>query len=440
MQGMRRDLLQAWRKEHFRGRRALFALWAVLLGAVIYKFASYTLIAINVWDYIGNDYLCFYEASRDLWLGNPIYPETIDPDTLADRDPEIRHRFWGGYVYPAVYAVLLWPFSWLPLFWSRKLFVLFTIVVYAWIFRDVLRTYLSRTGPWAMLVCFVLWFWWGPALQTIRMAQSNTVVLVLLYASWKCARRESPLMSGVFLGLAATVKLTPLAIFPFLLVRKQWRILVAANTSFFITLLICFPSVNWNYFRYLFLAGARAVQLPAQASIPAKLDQLLSEAVITSEGESGAGRFLVLGLSALLYLGALSISWRNRERWPLPDLLLYSIGVMPLFAAKQAHHYMVSVLPSFIILTGMLNRRLFFTEGRVSVAALVGILLWLPIPYHLRSVNVAWTAIEPLTSIRYQDLLLPSQGIWFFVLWPLLYGPAIAQSRLEGDRTTCQKK
>jgi hypothetical protein len=284
------------------------------------------------------------------------------------------------------------------------------------------RSLLRNSGPWALLAALFLWFQWGPSVDTFRLGQPNILVLLLLYLAWKCALGGRNHLPGALLGFATTIKLTPLVMFPILMIRKRWRTLIIACGTCLLVLLVCFPTLNWEYFTQLLPALKRATGDVDQPSIPFFLHRLFEGIQSTSASWSApATKVIIMILCGVAYFIVLATArWRGRE-WSLPDLLLFGIGIVPLFSAKESHHYMVSVLPAFIVFASLVNSRSMLFRGSRKVLVGLGILLWLPMFYETTSLSFLWEGIGSVTGLWHRDQLMFAQALWFFVLWPRLH-------------------
>src|SRR5579883_449874 len=93
---------------------------------------------------------------------------------------------------------------------------------------------------------FVIWrgfgipfsLWWSfplitsllicpPLITQVYFGQLNLVILLLLTGTWAADRSGRPLLAGVLLGTAATIKLFPGFLFLYFIFRGQWRSLLA---------------------------------------------------------------------------------------------------------------------------------------------------------------------------------------------------------------------
>jgi Glycosyltransferase family 87 len=69
----------------------------------------------------------------------------------------------------------------------------------------------------ALLVC-------TPLILQVFFAQLNLVMLVLLTGTWAANRSNRPRLAGALLGLATTIKLFPVFLFFYFIMRRQWKV------------------------------------------------------------------------------------------------------------------------------------------------------------------------------------------------------------------------
>jgi alpha-1,2-mannosyltransferase len=123
---------------------------------------------------------------------------------------------------PPVLAILSMPLTWLP----------FPAIVLLWLFINV-----------ALLVCVGRWLGlsvlgslallaWPPLWCLVYIGQLELLILVLLMAGWRAADAGRDWRAGLWLGLAAAIKLYPaFFLLPFLW-RRRVRIVLAAGAVF----------------------------------------------------------------------------------------------------------------------------------------------------------------------------------------------------------------
>ncbi|UVO26566.1 glycosyltransferase family 87 protein [Bradyrhizobium arachidis] len=181
---------------------------------LLFLFASVLLVAdVLVPEIFGNgktkDYALWYWAGRQVIEGGPLY-ERMTRDTL-------------DFIYPPLPAVLLAPPAW---FGKVVLYACLSLLnVASWWMTAQLSnamTGIGRTpGPWlAAIPGFVTI---ASVFDMFDLGQPNLVLLAMvLYGFWMLAH-ERPWIAGAMFALAAAIKAFPIAVFPYLLWRRQWK-------------------------------------------------------------------------------------------------------------------------------------------------------------------------------------------------------------------------
>ncbi len=178
---------------------------AVLFGFVI---SNHSLIDLDV----------YRAASKALLSGQGLY------DSLPGAPFDLK------YIYPPFAAVILVPVTFLPVVVLHVLWTVFTVVLVLWTLHVVMqRLGISSTEltPLALLAPTLLL---EPIRGTLGFGQVNMVIvaLVILDCTGVIPRR----FRGVGIGIAAAIKVTPLAFGLLLLVRKDYASIIRAGVAF----------------------------------------------------------------------------------------------------------------------------------------------------------------------------------------------------------------
>lgn len=233
---------------------------------------------------------------------------------------EFRTVFDMPFTYPPFAAVLSEPLSRVPLGVLHLLWVLATLAALVAVARIAMRPVVARIGlPLTLALLLVS----SPVRSHLRFGQVGLFLVVLVAADLLRDRRRT----GVGLGLAVAIKLTPAVFLPWLLVRRQTTALVTAvGTAAVATLtglVLLWPSAQEYLWRALWdsdrfgpndVAGNQSVRgmllRTGMDDRAATLLWLLSAAVLAVAATLGAKRLEDAGqrLGALGVLAALSIA------------------------------------------------------------------------------------------------------------------------------------
>jgi alpha-1,2-mannosyltransferase len=156
--------------------------------------------------------------------------------------PVATDNFPHASPHPPVLAPLSLPLTWLP----------FPVTVLLWLFANV--GLLTLAGRWlglSVLASLAL-LAWPPLWRLVDIGQLELLILVLAMAGWRAADSDHDWRAGIWLGIAAAIKLYPaLFLLPFL---WRWRVrpVLAAGGMFVLSqlggLLAVGPSEMIRYY------------------------------------------------------------------------------------------------------------------------------------------------------------------------------------------------
>jgi Glycosyltransferase family 87 len=210
-----------------------------------YFILGLVLLAIILFEAQGQgDFYIFLSASRDLFLGKNIYT------TLYSN--------WFHYYYDVAFALILYPFSFLPLY-AVKVSWLILNVFFVYRVWKIISNYLplsklgKKTKTLFVLLAFV--FILKCLRDNFHLAQVTIFILYLTLEGLLLIHLEKKIAGSLLLALGITIKLLPIVIIPYLLYRKDWK--SAGYTLSFIFLLLFFPALFIGYDYNLFLLKER---------------------------------------------------------------------------------------------------------------------------------------------------------------------------------------
>jgi hypothetical protein len=154
------------------------------------------------------DYPLWFYAGQQVLQGKDLYPG----------DPGIYFNF----IYPPLSAVLLAIpsyFGKIPLY-----LCLSALNAAAWWmtaqFSNAMTGSGRRPGPWLFALPGILTLVF--VIDTFDLGQPNLVLLALMLYGFWLSQHQRPWMAGSMFALATAIKVFPVAVFPYLLWRRQW--------------------------------------------------------------------------------------------------------------------------------------------------------------------------------------------------------------------------
>jgi Glycosyltransferase family 87 len=177
------------------------------------------------------DYPLWFWAGHQVLLGRDLYP----------RNPNEYFEF----IYPPLSAILLA----IPSYFGKIPLYLFLSVVnaIAWWMTAQLSNAMTGTGTGSGRTSSP-WLFALPAFVTVSfvfdmfdLGQPNLILLVMMLFGFWLLQHERPWMAGGMFALATAIKVFPVAVFPYLLWRRQWAA-VASMVVFLGVLLFVVPA------------------------------------------------------------------------------------------------------------------------------------------------------------------------------------------------------
>jgi hypothetical protein len=177
------------------------------------------------------DYPLWFWAGHQVLLGRDLYP----------RNPNEYFEF----IYPPLSAILLA----IPSYFGKIPLYLFLSVVnaIAWWMTAQLSNAMTGMGTGSGRTSSP-WLFALPAFVTVSfvfdmfdLGQPNLILLVMMLFGFWLLQHERPWMAGGMFALATAIKVFPVAVFPYLLWRRQWAA-VASMVVFLGVLLFVVPA------------------------------------------------------------------------------------------------------------------------------------------------------------------------------------------------------
>jgi hypothetical protein len=161
---------------------------------------------------LGADYRSYYYASKSFLTGDNVYIE-------SSRRDQIVKRALDSFIYPPLMTTIFVLPSLLPFNISYALFTVFSIILF------ILSIYLiskilprSKTFFWLVVLSFFL----SPILVLhLDRGQTDILIILLVVSSLISLLKKESYLSGVLIGIAGALKITPLIFLPYLFIKDK---------------------------------------------------------------------------------------------------------------------------------------------------------------------------------------------------------------------------
>jgi len=261
------------------------------------------------------------------------------------------------FYYPPAAILFLFPFVILPLVISEKIYIIFSFLCLFLSIKMLFKIFQIPMRSWLSIFLMILIFNFFPLKFTLVMGQINTVIFLLLTFFIYCYKNNRQYLSGIALATALSLKIFPILLMPYLMINKQWKILI----SMLLTL--------------IFISGAVYIAFPKNVTsafftntIPSILqtgggtyyyDQSLF-AFINRTLNNQIPIQLTRAISIAILIATYIILWLY-GRFKSSNLLsMSSLMILNLILNGYAeqHHFMWLIIPLFVTFFYVRNRRL----------------------------------------------------------------------------------
>lgn len=283
------------------------------------------------------DFGVYYRAAKGVSLGlNPYL-------TLENLIP---------FNYPPASLFFFIPFSLLPLFSGQIVWTSFSLTCLGLSIYLLLKCLNLRLklGEFFLLIPLVSLAF--PVKWTLGMGQINNLIFLLLVAIFYFYQKRQDFLSGVSLGLAVILKLTPLFLLGLFLLKRKWKIVFysLATILFFTFLagLVFGFDLTVNYFFKILpsLFGGTGKEIYYNQSISGLLARLIADNNLGFYFSSFFS-FLILGISYWVLA--------RRKKLTSLDYSLLIIAILLVNRFSWQHHFVWTIFP-FLALLAFLRK------------------------------------------------------------------------------------
>lgn len=216
--------------------------WIKLLWQLVALFIFYSwghnFVQIMCIDHEQMDFVQEWVAARNWLTGSPVYEEhaTCLPKHLPIFDQGLkREEMRVQYnAHPPTSVLLGLPLGLMDYRWALLTWNIFSLGLILLALLLCCRGLELDVPAWLWLPCLALLIIYNPLRQQIAQGQLNGVLLLLITFAWLASRSHRACWTGIWVGLATVIKLTPGFLFLYFVLRGQWWS-VAAGLAMIVT-------------------------------------------------------------------------------------------------------------------------------------------------------------------------------------------------------------
>src|SRR5947207_4264062 len=344
------------------GKLALSALSGILLA---FSAARFLLPLAAPHAPRADDFQDYLFAAQQIAAGGDPYANFISNHVPWD------WSLSSGYLYPPAFAVTLIPLAWVGNDLAVRIWL---FVCQAAVLASLVIVYRVIGAPRRaeLLAVFAVLTTFFPLANSVFAGAMNSVLLLLLTGAWACWQRRQDIAGGVLVGAAAIFKLFPLALLPYLVWRRHWKLVGAVCLTGLLGLAagLVVTSLDHNiyYFRDMLPHLAAGTGYRENQSLAGFTARICQPSTADAGGSAGwCGRLLdwpLILLLVVVVLRATSRASRSGLEFGL------AVSALPLISSVTwSFHLVILILPIVLLIrlafTGALSR----VAGRVLIAA-----------------------------------------------------------------------
>lgn len=349
---------------------------AVLLAVLVAAFGL-TINHVVARDLPG-DFNVYYLAAEAFVRGE-------DPYAISDAFPSPRwdalaaelgiKRYAKPYRYPPQTAVLVMP---LRVLGPQGALVVWEVVNAAAMIAAAWLLGRALGGGWWTPIALVALLLCGPAYDTLLTGQINGLLFFsLALALWLLERRREG-GAGVALAVGGALKLVPLIVVAFLLLRRRWRLALAAAATLVALTALCLPFVGLDG---VLAYGRHAVDLTRPGAVFNGATNQTITGVFGRLLDGDHARLLARLAGIALLLATAAVSWPRGDagRWLKLEFATMVVVISVVFPFTWYHQLVVLLIPLLIVVQEAWRRGsgwLVAVIALVAFSASTNFILW----------------------------------------------------------------
>lgn len=183
------------------------------------------------------DFNVYYYSAESLFYQNNPYA--------------LKGAFLGGYLYPPISLLLFYPLIVFPMIIAGEIWEFISIVSLLFAIWFVLKFYKEKNLI-VIEIIGILVFNFFPVKFTLGMGQINNVVLLCIAAALYVFNKNKKNLSGFLLGISLLLKYFIILIFPYFLIKQNYRLFISILTTVVVISILSFLFIKTEIIFYFF--------------------------------------------------------------------------------------------------------------------------------------------------------------------------------------------
>ena len=317
-----------------------------------------------------------YPDFSPYFISAKIYSDAGDTSKIYNKI-EFQHKMneygvdselHATWFYPPFSTIIFLPLSHLDIMDAKRIWNVFNLFILL-----ALILLIKRWASFNITVIAVLVFLSGiPIQNNFLLGQFYLLELFLILLAFSCHQKGLKILSGAIIAFCAAVKISPVFIIFYFLIKKQWKAFFSATfllLLFFVIGFICLgKEANFNYFFHVFPRISNEISAPPFSVGNQSIFTILQKIFLFSESLNPHPLFNQPGLYVLLknfaticpLFTCLALTMNARRGLDNENIRIeISMLILTILLASgcNTYHFTLLILPVILLLDFSIKRR-----------------------------------------------------------------------------------
>ncbi|MGZ8180249.1 glycosyltransferase 87 family protein [Williamsia sp. SKLECPSW1] len=334
-----------------------------------------------------------YRLGAQMWRnGGALYASGSMPFTTDG--------IWLPFTYPPFAALSFLPFTVVPLVVAGTVMAIVTVVAtvvgVALVVR-ALRIGSDTNRRWVVLAVATAALWTNPYWMTLGFGQVNVILLVLVAVDLLVLGPRGSRWHGTLIGVAAAIKLTPLAFVLHLVVRRDAAAVVRAVSVFAAAAVI---AVIWAPSDSLRYWGHTVFHTDRIGDLAGGINQSVNGMWIRLLGSGGAEQLVwVVSVLVLTAVAWVAISAARRLGGDVLAVCVTAVWAVMVSPTSWAHHWVWAVPAVLALGAAAVRSQSVGTRRALAATAAIGLAVVTAAPFQFLDDDPRrWSFVETVAG------------------------------------------
>ena len=304
-----------------------------------------------------NDFVQEWTSARNHLIGDPIYAP-LDESIEKHLQKRVRTDLIKVNAHPPASVLLALPVAKFRYDQALRLWNAVSFLALGLSLALMFSRLALNWNPWFLLPVFTLLISSNPMAQQVLQGQLNLLLLLLVTAFWVAARRQQWWIAGVLVGLAGAIKLFPLYLGLYFLMRRRIAGVLGVGVGFFGLNAVAWAVLGGESFHDFFTVVAPSVAAEFQSYWPnASINGFFRKSLDGSVGHTIPLIEAPTVAVVLTMIGMLAVTWLAGRRAYLAtsdaeqDIAIsMCVAAMLLVSPITWDHYFVILVPFIAVI------------------------------------------------------------------------------------------